>query len=95
MSFMDMAAGDLDAFYETLGDDASVSIGGGEPFAVKVIPDDDMLVEYAEFDIYRVIASKVPGIDTGDTLTIGTVDKTIRSAKPSRDGSEIYVGVDK
>lgn len=95
MNFSEMVAGDLPSIYAATGDDATVSIGGLDPVSIKVVPDDDMLVEYVEFSVFRAMASAVEGVADGDVLTINGTEKTILSVKSSDDGLEMYIGVDK
>lgn len=79
------------AAYDSVGKSATLHVGANDPIEILVIPVNDMMVEYAEFSLFRAIASTVSGVSVGDTLD----SKIIRSIKPFDDGFEIYIGVDK
>lgn len=83
---------DLPRLYDALGDSAVITISGN-PKTIMVIQESNFDVEYAEYKVYKAIASEVEDLADGDTLQINTKTLKIQNFKPSDDGLEMYLAV--
>ena len=92
MSFKSMMEDDLPAFYNALGDDAIITIGGVSK-GIKVMPADELMVEYQGYPMKKALPSTVEGVKKGDMLEVDGTTYTIHSAKLNKDKSEMFLGL--